>query len=115
MFDYYSSFKDQIQQVRNEGRYRDFIGLQRHAGNFPLASWGENKEEVTMWCINDYLGMSQNPKVIDAAQKALLANGVGSGGTRNIGGNNYFRILAHPKVIIDAPHGYFFLVFSPRS
>ncbi len=89
MFDYNSSFKNQIQQIREEGRYRDFIGLQRHAGSFPLASWGKNKKEITMWCINDYLGMSQNPKVIDAANKSLLENGVGSGGTRNIGGNNY--------------------------
>jgi 5-aminolevulinate synthase len=89
MFDYNSSFKNQIQQIKNEGRYRDFIGLQRHAGNFPLASWGADKKQVTMWCINDYLGMSQNPKVIKAASDALIENGVGSGGTRNIGGNNY--------------------------
>jgi 5-aminolevulinate synthase len=89
MFDYNSSFKKQIQQIRNEGRYRDFIGLQRHAGSFPLASWGADKKPVTMWCINDYLGMSQNPKVIKAASDALIENGVGSGGTRNIGGNNY--------------------------
>ena len=111
MFDYYSSFKDQIQQVRSEGRYRDFIGLQRHAGNFPLASWGDNKEEVTMWCINDYLGMSQNPKVIDAAQKALLANGVGSGGTRNIGGNNY-AIVELEKELADLHNKESSLVFT---
>ena len=89
MFNYNSSFKNQINQIQNEGRYRDFIGLQRHAGDFPLASWGEDRKKITMWCINDYLGMSQNPKVIEAANKALLENGVGSGGTRNIGGNNY--------------------------
>ena len=89
MFNYNSSFKSQINQIRSEGRYRDFIGLQRHAGDFPFASWGDNKKKVTMWCINDYLGMSQKPKVIEAASRSLLENGVGSGGTRNIGGNNY--------------------------
>lgn len=89
MFNYNSSFKNQINQIQKEGRYRDFIGLQRHAGDFPLASWGKDRKKITMWCINDYLSMSQNPKVIEAANKALLENGVGSGGTRNIGGNNY--------------------------
>ncbi len=89
MFDYNSSFKNQIAQIRSEGRYREFIGLQRQAGDFPFALWGENKKKVVMWCINDYLGMSQNPKVIEAANKSLIENGVGSGGTRNIGGNNY--------------------------
>ena len=111
MFDYNSSFKDQIQQVRSEGRYRDFIGLQRRAGHFPLASWGKNKEEVTMWCINDYLGMSQNPKVIEAAQKALLENGVGSGGTRNIGGNNY-AIVELEKELADLHNKDSALVFT---
>ena len=89
MFDYNSSFKTQIDQIRSEGRYREFIGLQRQAGDFPFALWGEDKKKVIMWCINDYLGMSQNPKVIEAANKSLIENGVGSGGTRNIGGNNY--------------------------
>jgi len=111
MFDYNFSFKSQIQQARSEGRYRDFIGLQRHAGNFPLASWGESKDEVTMWCINDYLGMSQNPKVIEAAQKALLANGVGSGGTRNIGGNNY-AIVELEKELADLHNKDSALVFT---
>lgn len=89
MFDYNSSFKTQINQIRSEGRYREFIGLQRQSGDFPFALWGEDKKKVVMWCINDYLGMSQNPKVIEAASKSLIENGVGSGGTRNIGGNNY--------------------------
>jgi 5-aminolevulinate synthase len=89
MFNYKASFENQIQKIKNEGRYRNFIGLQRHAGKFPEASWGEDQKDITMWCINDYLGMSQHPKVMQAAVDAISKNGVGSGGTRNIGGNNY--------------------------
>jgi 5-aminolevulinate synthase len=88
MFDYNAAFRNQVQLIKNEGRYRDFIGVQRHAGKFPLASLGKNKQPITMWCINDYLGMSQHPKVMQAASEAILENGIGSGGTRNIGGNN---------------------------
>jgi len=89
MFSYKDAFKNQIQEIKDAGRYRNFIGLQRQAGKFPQAYWGEDKKDVTMWCINDYLGMSQNSKVVKAATDALIENGVGSGGTRNIGGNNY--------------------------
>ena len=89
MFNYTSSFENQVQQIKNEGRYRNFIGLQRQAGNFPQAYWVKDKRNITMWCINDYLGMSQHPKVMQAASEAILENGIGSGGTRNIGGNNY--------------------------
>jgi 5-aminolevulinate synthase len=89
MFDYNAAFEKQVEQIKAEGRYRNFVGLQREAGNFPMAFWGPLKKQVVMWCINDYLGMSQHPIVLEAATKALADNGVGSGGTRNIGGNNY--------------------------
>ncbi len=90
MYNYQAAFVNQINQIKTEGRYRNFIGLQRKAGEFPKALWGEDRNKtITMWCINDYLGMSQHPVVLEAASKALSDNGVGSGGTRNIGGNNY--------------------------
>jgi 5-aminolevulinate synthase len=111
MFNYKAAFQKQIQQIKNEGRYRDFIGLQRQAGNFPQAYWGKNKKEVTMWCINDYLGMSQHPKVIKAATDAILESGVGSGGTRNIGGNNY-DIMNLENEIADLHHKDSALVFT---
>ena len=111
MFDYTSSFKNQIQQIKNEGRYRDFIGLQRQAGKFPQAYWGEDKRDITMWCINDYLGMSQHPKVMQAASEAILENGIGSGGTRNIGGNNY-AIVELEEEIADLHQKESALVFT---
>jgi 5-aminolevulinate synthase len=90
MYNYQAAFANQINQIKTEGRYRNFIGLQRKAGEFPKALWGKDRDKtITMWCINDYLGMSQHPIVLEAATKALADNGVGSGGTRNIGGNNY--------------------------
>lgn len=90
MYNYQAAFENQVNQIKTEGRYRNFVGLQRKAGEFPKALWGKDrKKTITMWCINDYLGMSQHPIVLEAATKALVDNGVGSGGTRNIGGNNY--------------------------
>ncbi len=85
MYNYQAAFTNQINQIKSEGRYRNFIGLQRKAGEFPKALWGKDRDKtITMWCINDYLGMSQHPIILEAATKALADNGVGSGGTRNI-------------------------------
>lgn len=111
MFNYKAAFQNQIQKIKDEGRYRDFIGLQRRAKKFPAAYWGEEKKEVTMWCINDYLGMSQHPKVVEAAELAMLRSGIGSGGTRNIGGNNY-DIVNLEREIADLHHRDAALVFT---
>ncbi|HJD67435.1 MAG TPA: 5-aminolevulinate synthase [Rickettsia endosymbiont of Bembidion lapponicum] len=84
---YYDTiFSDHIDKIKNEGRYREFKALKRQADNFPFAMCDD--KQIVMWCINDYLGMSKHPKVVQASIDALLKYGVGSGGTRNIGGNN---------------------------
>ncbi len=111
MFDYNAAFEKQVEQIKAEGRYRNFVGLQREAGNFPMAFWGTLKKQVVMWCINDYLGMSQHPKVIESATQAILNNGVGSGGTRNIGGNNR-AIVELEQEIADLHHKEEALVFT---
>jgi 5-aminolevulinate synthase len=83
---YNNIFDNHINIIKQEGRYREFVPVQRRVDNFPSA-WSDDTE-IVMWCINDYLGMSKHPKVINAAIEAVSKYGVGSGGTRNIGGNN---------------------------
>ncbi|MDR0296462.1 MAG: 5-aminolevulinate synthase [Rickettsia sp.] len=86
MSNYNNIFDNHITRIKQEGRYREFVPVQRQADNFPSA-WYGNKE-IVMWCINDYLGMSKHPDVTKAALEATAKYGIGSGGTRNIGGNN---------------------------
>ena len=63
--------------------------MNRLAEQFPSAveySWGE--KPITVWCSNDYLGMSRHPVVTDSVRQALDKFGAGAGGTRNISGNS---------------------------
>ncbi|MFF5858364.1 5-aminolevulinate synthase [Streptomyces sp. NPDC012751] len=88
-------------------RRRDFLEIGRRAGRFPSAvarqGQGGADVEISVWCSNDYLGMGQNPYVLQAVKNAVDAFGAGSGGSRNIGGTNHYHVLLEEE--LAALHG----------
>nr|WP_321445704.1 5-aminolevulinate synthase [uncultured Cohaesibacter sp.] len=88
---YLEFFENAVSSLKEEKRYRIFADLERQAGKFPRAIWRADnglEREILVWCSNDYLGMGQHPTVIQAMTDTAEKMGSGSGGTRNISGNN---------------------------
>ncbi len=95
---YEEYFLKAIDKIKEEGRYRIFNDIKRYAGKYPFAYDYQRQKEITVWCINDYLGMSQHPNVIAAANDTNLNMGVGSGGTRNIGGTHHSMVELEAEI-----------------
>ncbi|EDW01920.1 5-aminolevulinate synthase, erythroid-specific, mitochondrial [Drosophila grimshawi] len=91
-FHYEKFFNEQIMKKKRDHSYRVFKRVNRLAGDglFPHALEYSKQSErpITVWCSNDYLGMSAHPNVKHAVAKALEMHGSGAGGTRNIAGNS---------------------------
>lgn len=101
-FAYENFFQDQIMKKKQDHSYRVFKKVNRLAGSglFPHAMEYSTREErpITVWCSNDYLGMSAHPKVKQAVAEALECHGSGAGGTRNISGNSLYHEMLESRL-----------------
>ncbi|XP_031582244.1 5-aminolevulinate synthase, erythroid-specific, mitochondrial [Oreochromis aureus] len=95
-YDYDQFFMEKIAVKKKDHTYRVFKTVNRSAEVFPFAEdysiSGREGSQVSVWCSNDYLGMSRHPRVLGALRDALDKHGAGAGGTRNISGTSNFHV-----------------------
>merc|ERR1719415_360250 len=79
-FQYESFFAGEIEKKKLDHSYRVFKKVMRDAEKFPEAKeFTRFPKDITVWCSNDYLGMSAHPKVTGAVHQAVSNYGVGAG------------------------------------
>lgn len=98
--DFDQHFKHALETLKSEGNYRVFAEVERQCGNFPKVKRyvGDQVQEVTVWCSNDYLGMGHHADVVGTMVEAVQSCGTGAGGTRNISGNNHMHRLLEEEL-----------------
>ena len=83
---------EMLRKKRENKTYREFTQLNKIANQAPVAEevkkYKAFPDKIEYYCSNDYLNMGSHPTVTEAATKAALEHGCGSGGTRNISGNS---------------------------
>ncbi|KAJ7117358.1 pyridoxal phosphate-dependent transferase [Mycena crocata] len=91
-FNYEGFYVNELDKKHQDKSYRYFNNINRLAAKFPIAHTSDVKDEVQVWCSNDYLGMGSNPVVVETMHRALDKYGHGAGGTRNIAGNGAMHL-----------------------
>jgi 5-aminolevulinate synthase len=69
-FNYEEFFVKELDRKHEDKSYRYFNNINRLAAKFPVAHTSDVKDEVEVWCANDYLGMGNNPVVLETIQCA---------------------------------------------
>eukprot|EP01083_Nonionella_stella_P219793 786942_1 len=106
--------ENKLNNLREEGNYREFIDIERQSGIFPAATRYKSDldiSNITVWCNNDYLNMGQNPDVTSSMISAINTSGTGAGGTRNISGTTHY-ITELEQTLSDLHDKESALVFS---
>ena len=71
-FNYEGFYANELDKKHQDKSYRYFNNINRLAAKFPVAHTSNVKEEVEVWCANDYLGMGNNPVVLETMQCVLF-------------------------------------------
>ncbi len=76
--------RDKLHRLSDRHLLRTLIPTKRR----PRAKMRQRTEDLISFACNDYLGLSQHPKVIKASRKATRVHGTGAGASRLTTGNN---------------------------
>ena len=94
----YGAFKDHLQTQLNEIEANGLFKRERVITTAQGATVKVNGKDVTIFCANNYLGLSSHPKVVEGAKKALDSHGYGMSSVRFICGTQDIHKTLEQKI-----------------
>ena len=85
---------EELSELKEKNLYRKFRILENLKG---ISATVEGKR-LSLFCGNDYLGLSRHPKLIEAAKCALETHGVGMGSARLISGTSEWHVAVEKRI-----------------
>ena len=76
-------FKRELEELKGKNLYRSLVRIDSPQGPEVVI----NERKVILMCSNNYLGLANHPRVIDAAKKAMDTYGYGAVASRLVSGN----------------------------
>jgi len=85
---------EELERLRREGLYNTIRTLEG-----PQGAWIRvDGRKVLNLCSNNYLGFGNDPRLVEAARKALDSHGIGPGAVRSIAGTMDLRLALEEKL-----------------
>lgn len=94
----YGAFKDHLQTQLNEIEANGLFKRERVITTAQGATVKVNGKDVTIFCANNYLGLSSHPQVIEGAKKTLDSHGYGMSSVRFICGTQDIHKTLEQKI-----------------
>ncbi|MEU3752924.1 5-aminolevulinate synthase [Streptomyces olivoreticuli] len=92
----FGGMRSKLTELKESGLYREFTPCSYLAED-PGTALHQGRR-IQVWCTNDYLGMSQNPQVMEAQIASTLRHGTGNGGSRNIAGTSEAHVALEARL-----------------
>ncbi len=86
--------KGELELLKGQSLYRKLRVLEEIKGTRATV----DGRKISLFCGNDYLGLSQHPKLIEAAKQALETSGVGTGSARLISGTQKRHVELEDRI-----------------
>ncbi len=89
-----SWLQEEIQTLKDGGLYNEIRTISSPQGPWLVI----DGKDVLNFCSNNYLGLANHPRLVEAAKKAIEQYGVGPGAVRTISGTNDLHIELERKL-----------------